>query len=399
MATADDGFKSIELLREEKTAVVAALFLFQYSLLIPLMRYFSPTILVAGTGLFLIFISYFINKKLIINIKSATTIIFLVLMMLVKVFADGTDIKVILKFLLISIPPILLYSYRFDSDKFIRTCYILSYINFIELVVMPFIGRSVSYMRFGNGMVLTSIFMYLLIFREEREKGKIGIFQNIINIAVFTISTLEVTLYGNRGALVILLSFIAIDAIVIHKEHIIRNFFVILAGFIVAFNFGSIVDLLVKVSSRLNVFSYALHKYQYQLEVGIIGASSGRNWLYGVALGEIKKNPIFGNPMVVYDANSSYVHNIFLQVGRDLGVLVLFALILFVIYCLHLLISKKVSLGQKTIISIFFCMSVIRLLLSSNVWERPEFWALLCIVLNYRTLLRENYNPLGDKQI
>ena len=398
IATEDDRFKSVELRREEKTGVVAALFLFQYSLLIPLMRLISSSLLIAGSGILLLVATYFINRRVILNLKTTLVIILLTLLMFLKVPIDGTEITVILNFLLISVPPIVFYSYRFDTKTFLDTCYALSYLNFIELVAMPFLSRKVSYMRFGNGMVLTSIFMYLLIFRnKEGEKERIGKFRYIINLIVFAVSSLEVTLYGNRGALVILVSFIAIDAIIIHKEHVIRNFFVILAGFVAAFNFEHIINLLANISSRFNAFSYAIRKYQYQLQVGLVGASSGRSRLYQVALNEIKENPILGNRMIVYGEDATYVHNLFLQVGRDLGIIALFALIAFVIYCIYLLLSKKVTLSQKTIIAVFFCMSVIRLLLSSNVWERPEFWAFLCIALNYRTLLRENYNPLEDK--
>ena len=114
------------------------------------------------------------------------------------------------------------------------------------------------------------------------------------------------------------------------------------------------------------------------------------------AIDEMIKNPIIGNKMVVYNGTSSYVHNLFLQVGRDLGVFAMILLIVFVAYCLYLFFSKKVDLNKKTIIAVFFCVSVVRLLLSSNLWERPEFWALVCIVINYKSLLCSQSDSLID---
>ena len=46
--------------QEQKNGIIAAVFLFQYSLLIPLMQYFSPTVLVAGAGMLLLIVAFII---------------------------------------------------------------------------------------------------------------------------------------------------------------------------------------------------------------------------------------------------------------------------------------------------------------------------------------------------
>ena len=92
---------------EEKNGTIAALFLFQYSLLIPLMRYISPAVLVAFTGIILMIAAFFVNKSVVVNLKAAAVIVALLALMLFKVLIDETELVVILNFLLISIPPLI----------------------------------------------------------------------------------------------------------------------------------------------------------------------------------------------------------------------------------------------------------------------------------------------------
>ncbi len=384
--------KDADTKRKERTGVLAALFLFQYSLLIPLMRFINPSILIAVSGVLLLVATFIVNRSIVINIKSSAVLLLLLLVMLLKTLIDDTEPKVIVQFVLIGAPPIFFFAYRFDTEKFLNTCYILAYMNFAVLATLPFWGRNPSYMRFGNGMVLTSVFLYLLVFRSNRYTdintlSKRKKFSKIIAIIVFVISALETTIYGNRGALLLLLVFIAFDALLVYRNHIGRNILIIATGFLAVMNLEHILGLLIAISSRFGVFSYALKKYQYQLIVGIEGGSSGRIRLYQNALSEIRARPFLGNKMILYDDKVSYVHNLFLQVGRDMGVLFMIVLIVFVFYCIYLLFTNKVSLNRKTIIAVFFCVSVVRLMLSSNIWERPEFWAFVGIVLNYKFLL------------
>ena len=243
-------------------------------------------------------------------------------------------------------------------------------------------------MRFGYGMLLTVIFVYISMFsiKDERKtlvnKGT----QNVFLMIIFIISLVETIIYGSRGALIVVLTFIAIDRLFIHGKNLAKNLTLIIVGFVALINLESILNGLIWLSNRAGVNSYALKKYQYQLIYGLEEASSGRTRIYGTALETIKEYPIFGAKMITYDDGTLYAHNLFLQAGRDLGVLAAVISIIFVIYCVYLLVTKKLDVNKKVVISVFFCVSVIRLMMSSNLWERPEFWALVCIVLNYRTI-------------
>lgn len=136
--------RNITLLR--KNGIVVSLFLFQYSLLIPLMRYISTSLLIGVSGIVLRAATIFINRRLIVNLRIALVIAVLSVIMLVKIVYDQSDPKVLLNFLMISVPPAIIFSYKFDADTFIAWGKKLSIINFLLLFMTPFIGRRVAYM-------------------------------------------------------------------------------------------------------------------------------------------------------------------------------------------------------------------------------------------------------------
>ena len=394
MASAAFSGKQVEMKRtqENKNGIIAALFLFQYSLLIPLMRVFSPTILVAVSGILLMLATVFINKRVAVTLKSFAIIAGLLSIILIKTFIDDTELMVGINFLMIAIPSVMVFSYRFDVDTFLSTCRKLAILNFFLLFWIPFVSKLTTYMRFGYGMVLTVIFTYLSVFRSAKDEttrkaGKKGVITKALNIAIFIVSLVETVIYGNRGVLVVILAFIALDVLFIYKKNHFRNVALILAGFVALMNLEGILGILIRMAQRFGINSYALRKYQYQLMYGLEEASSGRGRLYLSAIDTIKEHPILGAKMVTYDDGTLYVHNLFLQVGRDMGVVMMIVSAVFVIYCLWIILSKKTQVSEKTVLAVFFCVSVVRLMISSNLWERPEFWALVGIALNYKEIL------------
>ena len=361
------------------------------------MRYISPTILIAFSGILLMFSILYINKRVIVNLRFLSVIIILVSLMLFKTIIDGTELNVILNFMFISIPPLVIFSYRFDSNAFMETCYNLSFVNFFLLVFLPLLDKKTAYMRFGYGIILTVIFSYLLVFRGTEHVGKMPMkngheWRRLINLGILIVSSIELVLFGCRGSLAVFLVFVAIDVLMIYRKHTVRNFLLILAGFIAYFNMENIVGLLVQLTAHYGIYSYTIRKFQYQMATGLEEASSGRGKLYQEAINIIRENPLIGIRMINYEDGTKYVHNLFLQVGRDMGVIVMILSIIFVLYCLYILYAKGLEVEKKTIIAVIFCVSVGRLMVSSLLWSRPEFWILMCIVLNYKTIF-DKYMP------
>ena len=382
---------------EEKNGVIAAIFLFQYSLLIPLMRYIRPSILVAASGLLLMLCSFVINRRLIIRKRVTLVVALIAAAIAIKSVIDGSEIQVAINFLMIAVPPSIVFSYSFESSSFLRSCQKLSIINFLLLNLLLLIWKKIPYMRYGYGMVLTVLFSYIALFRKDDAQRTASAFRSkrlskLLSIVVFIASLLEAIIYGSRGVILVIIVFVAIDVLLIYKKNRIRNYFLVGLGFAAFFNLENILELLIQLAGAFGIRSYALRKFQYQLTVGIEEASSGRNHLYEKAIESIKENPLFGSKMITYSDGTLYVHNLFLQIGRDLGVLAMLFSIILVVYCIYLLWSKKLPISHKTVIAILFCVSVVRLMISSIVWERPEFWALLCVTLDHNRILKARDN-------
>ena len=382
---------------EEKNGVIAAIFLFQYSLLIPLMRYIRPSILVAASGLLLMLCSFVINRRLIIRKRVTLVVALIAAAIAIKSVIDGSEIQVAINFLMIAVPPSIVFSYSFESSSFLRSCQKLSIINFLLLNLLLLIWKKIPYMRYGYGMVLTVLFSYIALFRKDDAQRTASAFRSkrlskLLSILVFIASLLEAIIYGSRGVILVIIVFVAIDVLLIYKKNRIRNYFLVGLGFAAFFNLENILELLIQLAGAFGIRSYALRKFQYQLTVGIEEASSGRNHLYEKAIESIKENPLFGSKMITYSDGTLYVHNLFLQIGRDLGVLAMLFSIILVVYCIYLLWSKKLPISHKTVIAILFCVSVVRLMISSIIWERPEFWALLCVTLDHNRILKARDN-------
>ena len=88
---------------QKNNGIIVSLFVFQYSLLIPLMQYVSRSLLVGASGILLLGVTFFINRRIAINKRIAFVIAVISVLMLVKVIYDQSDPKVFLNFLMITI--------------------------------------------------------------------------------------------------------------------------------------------------------------------------------------------------------------------------------------------------------------------------------------------------------
>ena len=49
-----------------------------------------------------------------------------------------------------------------------------------------------------------------------------------------------------------------------------------------------------------------------------------------------------------------------------------------------------IDVKHQVVIAVMFCISCGRLMISSTLWERPEFWGLLCMTFNSQIRNAEN---------
>ena len=106
-------------------------------------------------------------------------------------------------------------------------------------------------------------------------------------------------------------------------------------------------------------------------------SSSGRDVLYERSLKLFFENP-FGNGVGYWATdsvmNGLYPHNIFLQVASELGIIGLLTLLILTGFS----VVRITRLKRDAFLfwAMLFSITYARLFVSSNFWERPEFWLL-----------------------
>ena len=381
------------LSREKFNAKLVALYLFQYSLLIPVMAFVVPAAVVAVCGIFIIAMGMFTNKLQIRNFKIVVFILIMLFVLLLKMLQPGSSYMVIVYFLTIAGPGLYLMSVGFDSQSFLDFCGKLAVVNFLINWWNPFWSAGYEYMRFGYGMVPTVIFSYYIATSENTGNKAKGFFYKML----FIVSLAEVAVFGARGSFLAVLMYLAIDCLFVQKSSLQKTVW-IFGGVLLYFFLPDIVELLISILSSFGKNSYSLKKIKMQLDSGFDAASSGRSQLYQNALYDIEDHPFLGNPITM-GVEDNYVHNLFLEVTQEFGVIALVVLILFILGTVLKLSSKKTGQDHKIILNCLFSIAIGRLLFSSTLWKRPEFWLYVGFALLISERVVSNGRTMEGKDI
>ncbi len=375
-----------------ENAHIVSLFLFQYSLVMVLTKFYDPTIIVMGSTLGLVGCSVLINDFRLADRKCILWFFAILILLVVKCFLmRGNTLYLIFMYIQIAFPVLLIMTNGFNYEKFIRFSCKLAYINFFAIALYPFMGEF-AYMRFGYGMLLTVIFMYVKI-------SFLNVGRNAFDVILFVGSFGMLLFYGARGAVFSFLLMVAIDRFIIRRKEFAKNATILAAFGCVLYCFSNILAVLQSLASKIGTRTYVLSKLRMQLDSGAEAASSGRFRIYESAIDKIRDNWFFGGPMEIEidfaQSGSTYAHNLFLQAGLDFGVLGIVVMFLFVMYILWQIWHSPKRNAQCYVLAILFSIAIGRLMFSSIIWRRPEFWMLFffsLIIHNNGLIKRMNQN-------
>ena len=138
---------------------------------------------------------------------------------------------------------------------------------------------------------------------------------------------------------------------------------------------------------RLNIQTYSLKKFSSIFVLGLVQASSGRNNIYNYLATKISESPLLGHGVGIVQSDIGFTaHNIFIQILVETGILGLLIWIgvWFVCYKKYrsfLRIHDKEGLKIATLI---IAVAFGRLLVSSDMWLRPEYWFMISYLITYR---------------
>lgn len=380
-----------------------ALYFMQFTYLLPFMHFLNSMLLVIITSLVIITFLIIINGFRYMNVKLLVCYLLLIMMFMCKLLDGVTKPIVLLYIIAFTAPPVYLYNYAYDYEEFLKSVIRISKISFFIISLDPMI-KGFNYMRFGYAMVPIVLSTYIdLIYGNEflhEKKNRALIALNAIIIAT---GSLLILLYGARGSVLVLIIFFFLDRVFLNKKNTIRNGILFSGAVLLYMNAVPILDLLETISINIGIYSYSITKFKMQISGGFEYAGSGRAYLFTTAIEKIKQSPFIGNPILMDDEGGEYAHNLFLQVGEDFGVIAIVIVVFFILYILVVLWSKKKLYYQEKLICLMlFSISVGRLMFSSTLWRRPEFWMLVAFIITCKSNRRYNqklisvesaYNP------
>ena len=381
-----------------KNGKLIAFYLLQFSFLVPFMQLVNSTVLVAISSLSLIAVLLTTNINLRINPKVLFLYICLTTLFLLKYSRHQAELSAIVYLLLFTLPAGCMFMFPFNYDAFIIAFTKYSRVCFTLLFWIPF-TPVYSYMRFGYGLLPIIMAAYISIFCSNHSAFHTKKYkqERLCDIAILFIGTIELVVYGARGATFSFLLFVVIERLLLNKSVSFSKIVTLFVGLLAAFNIVGLLTIAESFAERIGIYSYPITKFRMQLSGGFAYASSGRMHLYNDALNIIKDHPLSGGLISLDESGGNYVHNLFLQVAEDLGMIALIILFVFLLYVLKLVASSRVVRSQRIILTILFSISVGRLMFSSTLWRRPEFWMMVCFVLSMK--MNYKYNKKGATNI
>lgn len=366
--------------REILNGKILSLFLFQYTISILAFNYINKAVVIGTFSLILLTVLMISNHFRGLNAKVIFTFIVLFVILSLKLF-QGTSIQFIFDLLVFAGTPAIAFSFRFNYREFLLFSLRLSMINFIFVIPYPIFFRY-NYMRLGYALLPSAVFLTIKIGSFwKNEVFKLWWERNrLLDVVVLIICLFMMIFMGNRGALFAYVLFLVVYLFVFNRTHIVRNIALIIGAAVIYVNGVPILNFMYRLSNKYGLFGRNIKQFIVQLEEGFSAASAGRNRIYEQAYNNFLAHPVLGG--TINPDAGEYAHNIFLEVLQDTGIIGFLILLFFLIIVLVRIISKKWDDNYRLILCSLFSLSLGRLMFSSTLWQRPEFWILVFVVIS-----------------
>lgn len=260
----------------------------------------------------------------------------------------------------------------------------VSIVNAVIMALFPFTTSMVfvNYMRFGYAIVPSA--MMLLYGIAYCKKSCRALY---IAFMLFIVSI--TVIYGSRGTIVVLLLFGLLHLLSSRRISVLQKIsFLAVGGFIAAVVIKS--DLLLNIIKfirfDLHIDTYALEKLEMAISKGLVASSSGRELVYARALEHIADKLWLGNGIFYHAAMyGGWPHNLLIQILLESGILGLMVWIIIGVYCARSYIKMAADdcLAMHKIATMILALALGRLLFSSDMWLRPEYWYVMSMLIRY----------------
>lgn len=299
---------------------------------------------------------------------------------------DNHILKYLFEFLAVGIVSLYVSQSSFNKDNVFKFTCLISVLLFPLIFKMnlkfadpgSLMGYSYGYLK----MIIPILYTILFIDMKKIFKCTL-VLPLLLYFAKFIV-------FASRGAVLALLVFIAfliyIKYIKNYKLGIVAIFTLSIAVIVC---FEPIVLFIQKTLESFGVDIYAFEKMLRMLKHGDV--TNGRESIAKVALSMGLESTIWGHGVAAFEAryHTGYVHNIFLQLFVEGGILLLLPYCYY-IYKTVMFIANPNNLREDRIfMSVLFAMGFIELLFSNYLWRSQVFWLLIGCTMS---LSKENQN-------
>ena len=235
-----------------------------------------------------------------------------------------------------------------------------------------------------NSYLILSFILFSLVGIYIYRKDTVVVILSVINLVIYVPILLAI---GVRGVYISIALFFLL--IMLNTSFFVRNkkpIMVISIFFIFLLFSVDWFDLIEKIRiwlANYDIEVYALEKYFIMFSNEDV--SNGRSQLYGNAISGFISSPIWGNGLGVFEQRNEglYVHNIFLEVLYEGGIMLSVVFIYGFIRFLKLVYRcREIEKDCYTFVLMLFVLGCSILLFSNTLWRVVTFWLFLGVTFN-----------------
>ncbi len=292
--------------------------------------------------------------------------------------------KYLFEFIILGVGGLMASQALFSPIKVIKIISVLSIIVLPFLSMMDFtINNATDYghwMGLSYGCVKYVIALCLILFFIKEKSRLLKLF---FCVSLIGYISLFMTM-ASRGAVLAVLVAIILFYMINHNYKLSKFLYVSIAIVILIGVFWDfIIPLILESLAANDLHFYAFEKIA--LREATDSLSNGRIEIIEDAITYFKQSPIIGHGVAIYEYfNNRYVHNIFVQLLIEGGLVLFIVITWFIIKAFILAFRKTLSLEQRYFIAFLIASSIIELLFSSYLWRTQYFWFLVGYAMRFK---------------
>lgn len=244
-----------------------------------------------------------------------------------------------------------------------------------------------SAFNFGYALIPGFISTFYVFFNAWKKKKQC---RAALWMCIWIAESLVLIRFCSRGNLIQIYVFAILSAIILFRKKIL-GFIGIIAGIAAVVFIRPIIIAMYNIMVSLNIFISVIWKNYWLITTSDQSLLHGRTDLYSAVWeGLDMKTALFGHGVGAYEMiMGTYVHNIFLQIFYETGLigLVCMGLILFVF--VKMMFSRANTIYETELYIMVFVLAFVKLFFSSVHWRTSAFWFMIMIAFRQMNICKK----------